>query len=329
MSLKDTADQLDAYVKSDLEQLAELAAKVHAAGHDFRIEDGVFVPTTAPQGKNRDLEIDIGTDHFRIGVVSDTHGGSLHEQNSALQHFYRYADGLVPNPNGFPPIEPVDAFINGGDWTQGPDRMHRDQPYSVHVHGADQQVDYVVRSYPKSSRPGVKTYGISGNHDASYLGDGGVNVFRMIAERREDIVYVGQDAQYLTIGKLKIYLVHPQGGGSYAKSYKGQRGAEALPISRKVNLLLRGHYHSFDWVEEHGIQVIMLPCFQSQYQWLARKDLHPDIGGLILDVWMTHRGEVGRLTVERVRYQARDNDWDHRASNAVVKSWSPKGLALP
>jgi predicted phosphodiesterase len=312
--------------KSDLELLEEYAAKVHASGRDFRIEDGVLVPVSRLRDVDRSVYIDLGTDHFRLGVASDTHGGSLFEQNTALHHFYRYADGIAPNPKTGERITPVDAFVHGGDWTQGPDKMHRDQPYQVHVHGADQQADYVVASYPKSER-GTKTYGIGGNHDGSYM-EAGINIFRMIASQREDIVYVGQDAAYLSFGKLKIYLTHPEGGGAYAKSYKSQKSATALPISRKVNLLLRGHYHNFDWVEEHGIEAIMLPCFQSQYGWMARKDLHPDIGGLILDVSMTKRGEVGRMTVERVRYQARDNDWDHRASQSVIKSWSPKGLEV-
>jgi predicted phosphodiesterase len=319
---------VDAGKDPDFAELEALAAKLHAEGRDFTVEQG-HVLTGVPRDVDQTLNIDIGTDHIRLGVVSDSHGGSVYEQNSALHHFYRYADGILPHPKTGERLDkPVDAFIHGGDWTQGPDKMHREQPYVVHAHGADQQVDYVVASYPRSER-GTPTYGISGNHDASYLGDGGINVFRMIADRREDIVYVGQDAQYLTLGRLKLYVIHPDGGGAYAKSYKSQKGATALPISKKVNILLRGHYHSFDWVEEHGIEAIMLPCFQSQYGWLARKDLHPDIGGLILDVWMTRKGEVGRLGVERVRYQARDNDWDHAASAAVVKSWNSKGLVVP
>jgi predicted phosphodiesterase len=223
----------EAGLDPDLLRLAEAAAAVHAKGIDVRLEHGEIVTETHPVDRDRTVSLDIGKDHIRLGVVADTHGGSHYEQLSALRTFYRYADD-----------EGVDAFVHVGDWTQGSDKMHLDQPYQVHTHGADQQVDYVARTYPRSSRPGVLTYGISGNHDDSFLKDGGVNVLRRIAEHRDDIAYVGQTAAYLTFGRLNLYAVHPRKGAAYAKSYHLQKFAEALPIGRLIHLLLMGHVHS-------------------------------------------------------------------------------------
>lgn len=312
----------------NLKDLEALAAKLYAEGHDFRIVDGQLVVGTAPTDIDRETKIDLGKEHLRIALVSDTHGGSLYEQNTALHHTYRWCDGTVKDPFTRKYPEPVDYFVHCGDFTQGSDKMHRDQPFSVHVHGFEQQTDYVVGTYPKSER-GTKTLAISGNHDDSYLNGDGGNVVRAISERRPDIVYLGQDAAYLTIGGLKMYLVHPEGGSAYAKSYNPQKFAEALPISRAINLLAIGHLHSWNTGEDHGIMHFLLPCYQSQYAWMARKKLHPALGCVIVDVYLTDNGEVGRIDYSRLRYQAVKDDWDHEVSAEVLKGWHPDGMVLP
>ena len=77
------------------------------------------------------------------------------------------------------------------------------------------------------------------------------------------------------------------------------------------------------------MSAILLPCFQGQYGWLATGGLHPDIGGIILDVWMTDDGSVGRMTTEFCRYQSIADDWDHEVSTAVSHGWTPEGLVVP
>jgi predicted phosphodiesterase len=221
----------------------------------------------------------------------------------------------------------VDAFIHAGDFVQGSDKMHLGMEHEVHAHGSDAQVSYVAGTYPRSER-GVKTYAISGNHDASFLKDGGANVVRQIAKARDDIVYLGQDAAYLTIGSLRAYVVHPDGGGAYAKSYKGQKFSESLPVERDVRLLLLGHYHNYVSFMQRETAVFQLPCFQSQYSWLARKGLHPDIGGVVLDLWLDDNGGVRRLSHEVVRFPSLEDDWNHEVSSEVNRGWSSKGLDL-
>jgi predicted phosphodiesterase len=316
----------DAGKDPDLAELEILAARVHDKGIDYRIEGGRVQPANTPRDVGREINIDMGKEHLRFGIVSDTHGGSHSEQNTALQHFYRYADGKEKDPATKKYITPVDAFIHGGDMTQGSDRMHPDQPYQLHAHGADQQVGYVVGTYPKSERPGIVTYAIAGNHDDAFLKDGGMNVVRQIASVRSDVVYLGQTAAYLTIGGCKMYVQHPSGGVPYAKSYRLQKVAESLPISKPTNLLLMGHLHSYCVVQHHGITALLLPCFQGQYGWLAGKGLHPDIGGIIVDVWLTDNGEVARIAHEVMRYQSQQDDWDHEISREVSRGWTPEGL---
>lgn len=308
----------------DLAELEALAAKVHAAGHDIRIEGGKVL-TGRPQDEGQEVKIDLGKEHIRLGLVGDVHLGSRFEQLSALRHFIGYAEGRLPHSETGQTIEPVDAFVNPGDLAQGSDRMHPDQPYQVHVHGADQQADYAIAAFPKMSR---KMYLINGNHDLSFLKDGGLNMGRFVASKRADIVYLGSSASYLSIGSLKLYVIHPKGGKPYADSYRLQKVAESLPISRQVNLLVMGHLHGYTVDQVHGITAIQTPCFQSQYEWMASGGMHPTIGGIIVDVWMTADGSVGRITHELVRYQAVENDWDHELSERVAHTWSADGMSV-
>lgn len=250
----------------------------------------------------------------RIGVVSDTHGGSKYEQNSALHAFYAEADPQV------------DFFVHAGDVTQGSDRMHLGMEHEVHAHGADAQARYVAASYPRS-KSGKPTYMLGGNHDLSFLKDGGINVVKQITDMRDDLVYLGQDAAYLTIGPLKAYVIHPDGGGGVSKSLRGQKIAETLDPA--INLLLIGHFHQWcQFIYRSRTHVFMLPCFQSQYGWLARKGLHPEIGGLILDLQLTAEGRIARVKPELIIYAPRANDYDREASAAVNEAWAPDGLEI-
>ena len=297
-------------------ELERLAAELHSDGVDFRVEHGKIVQAAKDRDIGRETSIDLGTDHYRLGILSDTHGGSKFEQLTALRAFYRYGDE-----------QGVDAFIHAGDAHQGPDAMHRGMTHEVHAHESDAQGDYVARTYPQSER-GVPTYMISGNHDDAFINNGGVNMIRRLSEKRPDIKYVGQDAAYLTIGGLRAYVAHPDGGATYAKSYKAQKFAESLPVDKDVRLLLLGHYHVYGSFRERRTHCFMIPCFQSQYAWLARKGLHPDIGGLILDLWLDDSGGLARVTHELVSFPIREEDWDFEASADVSRAWSPKGVKV-
>jgi predicted phosphodiesterase len=295
----------------DLIRLEQLAATLHAKGHDLTLEGGKVIPAKPP---TTTTAIDLGKTRYRIGLVSDTHGGSRFEQLSALRSFYEYAD-----------TQRVDFFVHAGDLTQGPDAMHKGMAEEVHAHNAEAQANYVVGTYPRSKR-GKPTYVIGGNHDGSFFKNDGTNIVRRITERRPDLVYTGQDAAYLTIGNLRMYVVHPDGGGAYAKSYKPQKVAESIPNDRRVALALIGHYHQWGTFLAKDMVTMMLPCFQAQYGWLARKALYPDIGGVVLDLWLDDDGMLARMKPELVRYRPRENDWDYEVSASVSRGWSPEGL---
>ncbi len=311
----------DASAKSDLDRLGELAAKAYADGHDFRVEHGQLL--LGSMEHDQEVVIDSGKTCHRFAVVSDTHAGSHFAQESALRHFVRYAADRGKHPDTGERIKPVDFILHPGDLTQGSDPMHRDQPYQVHVHGADQQIEYAARTLPQV---GIPWRVIGGNHDDSFHD---INVARRICSSRDDLVYLGRTATYLTVGNMKLYVMHPSGGKAYADSYRPQRIAENLPHTPPVNILVCGHWHGYDVGKTHGIVRVSAPSFQADYPWLTAKGIHSLVGGIIMEVWMTDSGEVGRVRHEVVCYQPREDDWDHKISREVVEQWSSRGVVVP
>lgn len=296
----------------DLEALRRAAKAVHDKGLDVIVERGKVMPAL----RHTDVEyvLDIGKERVKFAVISDTHLGSKHEQLSSLHEFYRYAD-----------THKVDAFLHCGDLMQGSDKMHREAAYNNHAHGSDEQVEYAIRTYPQSKRKGVQTYVITGNHDDSFVGDAGTNVVRQVALRRPDFTYVGERSAFLTVGNVRMLMIHPGRGGAYAKSYKPQKIAEKLPLERETTLALIGHYHQYGQFLEKRTHVVMLPCFQSQYGWMAENSMYPDLGGLILDLRLDSNGRIAEMTTTLKSFPRRENDWDHEASAAVSRAWSPTG----
>lgn len=164
----------------------------------------------------------------KIGVVSDTHLCSKHQQLTYLKAIYkRFAD------------EGIKIVLHAGDLLEGI-RMYRGWELEVLFHGADDQVAYAVANYPKEE--GITTYLISGNHDLSFMTNSGVNVVKRVCDQRDDMVYLGEYGAYLDLPLgLRAYLHHGAGGVPYARSYKLQKAVENFPPGNKPKLYISGH----------------------------------------------------------------------------------------
>lgn len=289
-------------------QIEELAKSLHADGHDFTVQHGQVKKGLLERMGHRNIGLDF-TEHLSLGILGDTHLGSRFEQLTALQDFYKQCDDHNDGKG-------VDAFIHGGDFVQGTPKMHRGMEHEVHLLSAEGQIGYSAEVYPRS-RHGTKTYAISGNHDDSWLNESGINVIRQVGIRRDDIVYIGRDAQYLSLKsgerELRLYTVHPAGGQSYAKSYKPQKITEAIPIREGTQVACISHYHTYGVFEVQETLAMMVPCFQGQYPYLVRLHLYPSIGGIILDVDFDEN-RVRRMTHTYINYPELADDFDLEVS---------------
>lgn len=233
---------------------------------------------------------------IRLGLVSDEHFCSKHQQLSALRDFYAYADSRG-----------VEAYISSGDTVDG-GRMHRDQEFELFIHGASAQVNYAADVHPRSSNG--PTYRVDGNHDYSHFNQAGHSFGAELEVKRPDLKFMGYAGAVVKIGDLTYYAMHGAGGVAYARTYKLQRIAEQLNLDQRgVDVFGLGHYHvSAHLPRYRGVNCIMLPCWQSQTPFLRRLGLLPDIGGVVMEIEFGQHG-VRDIRVDWRMYEPKENDF--------------------
>lgn len=208
-------------------------------------------------------------EEFAFGIVSDTHLCSTHEKLDELHTFYS-----ICKKSG------VKFILHAGDIVAGWG-MYKGQENEVKVFGAMAQAEYAIKNYPREE--GISTYFITGNHCNSFYKTAGVDVGEIISQR-EDMVYLGQCGGEVIINGVKFQLLHPDGGGAYALSYRGQKIAEQIASGKKPHVLILGHFHVANFFFYRNIHIFNAGAFEGQNLYLLRKGLNPAIGGWICKV---------------------------------------------
>lgn len=234
------------------------------------------------------------TQRYRLGVISDTHLGSLYSQRTHMNDFFETFKR-----------ESCDAILHSGDLVHGSSRMHIGMEYELGIHGSAAQTAYAVEHIPDIGIPG---YIIDGNHDLSFKKDAGTVVVQDFAQQRNDWTYLGSEGAMFEIGGAKVYMWHG-GSGAYAKSYNLQKWAESVAPENKPHVMLNGHLHFQCHVHHRNIECFQLPCVSAQTPFEKRKKLFPVIGALILDLWVSRNGLEDLQTKWLIRRIPLEEDW--------------------
>lgn len=230
-----------------------------------------------------------GSQRVKIGLVGDTHIGSLYSDQKVLEDIYRRFKK-----------ERVEAVYHTGDLTEGYNRR-KGHSLECELHGFDAQVQGVIDRYPSIN--GVKTYFITGDHDGWHKENGGAGVGRWVSQMRPDMEFLGEFTATVDIASnTDIMLLHPDKGTAYALSYHPQKMAEALAGGTKPNILGIGHYHKMEYLFYRNIHIFQTGCVQQQTPWMKRKFLSAHQGAWVLDVRMKKDGTVDRLTQTALTY---------------------------
>lgn len=216
-------------------------------------------------------------ERIKVAIASDTHWGSKYQQLTYFREFIAYAKK-----------QKVQAFIHGGDMTDGPPQMHPGHLQNIFLHTYEAQRSYGIDQLPEV---GVPWYVISGNHDESWLKNNAGPIVEDIAAVRPDVNFVGASSGYIRFGDVLVYVGHPHDGGSYALSYKAQKRTEAFSPDAKPHIMLLGNYHKALHLPAYrNVEGFLLPSFQSQTPFMVGKGLASIIGGVILEFGL----EVGK-----------------------------------
>lgn len=256
-------------------------------GYDIQNNDDTLSLKMFAAEENKSFDMNLSQGWHKMGVVSDTHLSSKCQQLSHLIDIYDKftADG-------------VEFVIHSGDICDG-NRVYKGHEFEVFNIGADEQIDYAVRKYPRAN---YNTYLIAGNHDLSYYTRDGIDICKRIAKERSDIQYLGQLGAYLRLNSdIQMYLLHPNGGMSYALSYRPQKIITGFLGGQKPKILIIGHFHQAEYLFERNIHTIQALSFQSQTSLLRRMGIMPKMGGWIVDFHIEGTS-IDRFKTELITY---------------------------
>lgn len=263
---------------------------LRAAGYQVTEREGRWLLSGSPPAPaDTQTHLEPARGIVRFAVVADTHIGSRFSRLSALADFYRrLAD------------EGIGEVFHVGDLLDG-HGMYRGQEWEQDVHGFDAQIQYAVEHYPRIA--GIRTRLIAGNHDLSYLKVTGADPLVRVAQLRDDIEYLGPYSAWVNVtARFRAYLVHPNGGPAYARSYKLQKLIESFQGGRKPNLLIAGHWHEWVVLWERNVWAMMAGCWQDQTDYMRRKALQPKVGGTIVTVRLDQDGAIQSFEPRFVAY---------------------------
>lgn len=222
-----------------------------------------------------------GDRRVKIGLCGDIHIGSIYADYETLNDVFKRFKK-----------EGVDAIYVTGDITEGYNRR-KGHSLECDLHGADAQIEGVVTRFPNIGKP---IYFITGDHDMWHHENQGIDVGTHIAEKRKDMKYLGPFSATIELArKVKLMLVHPAKGTSYALSYQIQKMIEALSGGEKPNLLAVGHYHKIEYLFYRNIHCVQTGCIQSQTDWMKRMNLSAHKGAWILDLSFKTDGTIDKL----------------------------------
>ena len=260
-----------------------LITVMHQEGYNIEFVQGEIVILKNPKQTEDVYEIPYNLEYLKLLLISDTHLGSKYDRLDILRYLYAKAEERG-----------IQHVLHSGDFTDG--RSNRpEQVYELKEPSFEGQVNYCVEKYPTFSG---KTYVIQGNHDDWWYKSAGSEIVKSIADKREDIVYLGPDVADLKIGKLKIRLFHGSGGCAYAKSYKLQKYLDSIPLAERPDILQTGHIHQSFYMKQDKTHCFQTSCLEDQTPYTRSLGLPNDKSVWWVDVGFDDKGNVHSVTPE-------------------------------
>lgn len=245
--------------------------------------NGEVVKLKTPPKIQDVYEVENKSVHIPLLLISDTHLCSKYDRLDILRYLYAKADD-----------KGIKHILHSGDFTDG--KSNRPEHiYELKETSYDGQIDYCVDKYPTFNG---KTYVISGNHDNWWYKSTGSEIVRAIANRRDDIIYLGSDVADLKIGKLKIRLYHGKGGSAYAKSYKLQKYLDAIPLEERPHILQTGHIHQSFYMKQDNTHCFQTSCLEDLTPFARSMGFSSDKSVWWVDVTMDEKGNIQHISQE-------------------------------
>ena len=219
----------------------------------------------------------IGKSKVKFGVISDTHIGSKYYDSSLMEHAVRQFNK-----------EGVDFVIHAGDIIEGLYPNRSGQVYELEDIGIDAQLKHAIKEMKKVKQP---LYFITGNHDFTAKKIAGIVIGYRIEEKVKNAKFLGEDYGRLILKNgIKIDVVHPYDGTSYALSYKVQKRIDSMEGGSKPHLLFVGNYHKAEYLFYRNIHTFQAGTLQSQTPFMRGKGISAHKGFWIVELYSNKNG---------------------------------------
>jgi len=208
-------------------------------------------------------------DTIKIGVMSDTHYGSLYDQPKNVEKFVKECAE-----------ESCEAILHCGDIIDGL-KMRPYHDHEIRWHTLDDILEGVVETLPDE---GVPYCFITGNHDQSIHKTIGVDFGKLLEKRRLDIKYLGSSMGFVELpGNVRAVLYHGSGGcGTYHGTRLHKKASYVIDYLLSNNqqiphMFFSGHCHTaIIKPNVMGVFCMSVGCFQKQTPHLASVGLVPE-----------------------------------------------------
>lgn len=229
----------------------------------------------------------IGKNHVKYLAISDTHIGNTNYDPHLMDLACREAKK-----------QKCDFAIHAGDVVDGWYQNRPTQLFELNAVGVDQQVNMAVKELSKLPVP---LYFITANHEYNtFMRGAGVEIGHILQERLTEkgkkVYFLGNAEGDI---KLKsgttIKLLHPDGGSSYAISYKTQKIIEAMEGGKKPQVLHIGNFHKAEYLFYRNVHAFQAATLENQTKFMKGLSLSAHKGFYIIDLWTNNRGEVSKI----------------------------------
>ncbi len=213
----------------------------------------------------------MATDDFKIGIISDTHLGSVFTQQSAIKDFYELAE-----------VSGCECMLHCGDLVEGV----KTRPTHLRIFEYPEMlIKHVAKWYPNN----LATYWIGGNHDRRLHSDTGIDIGAEIGKRRSDLIYLGDNQANITLHGVGIHMHHVTGWDDPLQHMR-----TACNHSYGASIVLCGHLHIYNNEIINSTPTILVPGMQATPPYMFERS---KIGGVIMTL-----GEDRSPNVELITY---------------------------